>query len=114
MAIQSHKCKTTHTKGFKKTIECVWDFDFDGVSNTEIMALAMRSVVISAQRDARDTKTTDAFMVYQKFTFNVRKMIDNIKRGRTPAEKAAAYMESMSPEALEQALRDAIARKQQK
>lgn len=92
----------------------MWDFDLTDVTPAEILALAMRSMVINVQREARDTKTTDAFMVFQTRKFSVRAMIDGIRRGRSPEEKAQAYMESMTPEALETALREAIARKQQK
>lgn len=100
-----HKCKTTHTKGFKKTIECVWDFDLNGVKQDEILALAMRSLVISAQRDARDTKTTDAFVTFQQRKFSVRSMIDNIRRGKTPTEQAISVMDKMSKEEIAEVMK---------
>lgn len=109
-----HKCKTTHTKGFKKTIECVWDFDLTDVNPNEIMGLAMRSLVISAQRDARDTKTTDAFMAFQTQKFSVRAMIDNIRHGKSPTEKVAGLMDGMTEDDITKAYKAAIARKKQK
>lgn len=95
---------TKHDSG--KLVVCDWTFDFDKMSEGEIKRLASRSLVIDARGTFKGVKESE-IASHSTQQFEVKKLIEKQKRGKSPAEKVATLFKGMSPEEIAAALKDA-------
>ena len=79
-------------------------FDFSGCSDAEILSLALKSVVIEAQRQWRDlanTKGSTATTVNPFATVNVKSaIVDATRRTADPVARATAMAKKLTPEQI--------------
>ena len=66
-----------------------WTFDFRGVTRSELLQLASRTVKIIKQRDWRVDKYRSNAKIWDNCTFKVRDVIDNLGR-RAPVDAVTA------------------------
>lgn len=83
-----------------------WTFDFADVTEEEVMELAVRTLVIDAQRAWRNMSAADRSKNAER-TIRVREMLDAAKTRGTgdPVKRAASLASKMTDEEREELLR---------
>lgn len=88
--------------------ELLWRFDFEGVTDEEVLLLAGKALTINKQRDWRVAKNQMDEEVWHDVTFRVRDMLDGARRKADPIAKARKLLDGMTAEQALALLREKV------
>lgn len=99
---------TEHRKLGRVVLE--WTFDFEGVTQEELMVLASRSVLIGSRPTFKETSIEEAEK-WKVHTIFVREYLESNREKVAPEEKVRRAMDKLTP-AARKALLDELLAKQ--